>query len=482
MCGTMCNIMDIYTLLQQIDSFVWGPIMIALLLGSHIFLTIRTGFIQRKLPAAIKMSVVKDEDSEGDVSQFGALVTALAGTIGTGSIVGVATAILAGGPGAVFWMWITGVFGIATKYTEVYAAIKYRVKDENGEMLGGAMYAWERAFKTADGKTPWWAKLGAISFAGFAIIATIGTGSAVQSAAMTGIIQSSFPAIPDWAIALVIAFFVSLVIFGGVQSISHVCEKLVPIMAIAYAGGCIVILALDAQYVIPAISLIMECAFTAKAAFGGAVGSGIMVALQFGCARGLFSNESGLGSAPIVAAAAATKNPARQALVAMTGTFWSTVVICAITGIVLVSTLLAHPDIIVGGTIQEGAALASAAFATIPYFGTPILVLGMVAFAYSTILGWSYYGNRCVTYLFGTRAIRPYQVVYVVVGFLGAIGVGDIVWVVSDIGNALMAIPNIIMVLMLSGLIAKETKHYVYDGHLHDDYPEDVPTIQTRSK
>ena len=472
--------MDIVGILETIDSWVWGPLMICLLLGSHIFLTIRTGFIQRKLPQAIRMSVVKDEDSEGDVSQFGALVTALAGTIGTGSIVGVATAIIAGGPGAVFWMWLTGVFGIATKYAEVYASVKYRVKDHKGEMLGGAMYAWERAFKRKDGTLPWWAKLGAVSFALFAIVATIGTGSAVQSAAMTGIIESSFPGVPDWAIALVIAVLVSLVIFGGVHTVSTVCEKLVPFMAIAYTLGCFAILAYNWNYIAPAFALIFECAFTSKAAFGGAVGSGIMVALQFGCARGLFSNESGLGSAPIVAAAAATKNPARQALVAMTGTFWSTVVICAITGVVLVSTMLAHPGIVEGGSVKEGAALASAAFATIPYLGTPILVVGMVSFAYSTILGWSYYGNRCATYLFGRRAIRPYQVLYVLVGFLGAIGVGDVVWTVSDIGNALMAIPNIVMVLLLSGMIARETKHYVYEGNLDEAYEEEIPIVETK--
>ena len=474
--------MDIIEILNQVDAFVWGPIMICLLLGSHIFLTVRTGFIQRKLPLAIKMSVSKDEGAEGDVSQFGALVTALAGTIGTGSIVGVATAILAGGPGAVFWMWITGVFGIATKYAETFAAVKYRVKDHKGEMLGGAMYAWERAFKRKDGSTPWWAKLGAVSFCLFAIVATIGTGSAVQSAAMTGIICANLPELPQWVVALIIAVLVSLVIFGGVKAVSSVCEKLVPFMAIAYAVGCVIILIYNAQYILPALGMIIECAFTAKAAFGGAVGSGIMVALQFGCARGLFSNESGLGSAPIVASAAATKNPARQALVAMTGTFWSTVVICAITGVVLVSTMLANPqisaDILANPTVFKGADLANMAFATIPYIGTPILVLGMISFAYSTILGWSYYGNRCATYLFGKHAVIPYQILYVVVGFLGAIGIGDVVWTVSDIGNALMAIPNIIMVLLLSTMIAKETKHYVYGGHLDDDYDEEIPVIE----
>lgn len=479
-------------LLNTIDAFVWGPAMIALLLGSHLFFTVKTGFIQRKLPQAIKLSLTSDPEGKGDISHFGALATALAATIGTGSIVGVATAILAGGPGAVFWMWITGVFGIATKYAEVFAAVKYRVRDHNGAMLGGAMFIWERAFRRNDagerdpsptGHTPWWAKVGAVAFAAFAAIAAIGTGSAVQASAMTGIITSNVP-IPAWVIGLAIVVLVSVVIFGGVQSISKVCEKLVPFMAVAYAGGCIVILALNWQLLGQAIGLIFECAFTAKAAFGGAVGSGIMVALQFGCARGLFSNESGLGSAPIVAAAASTRNPAQQALVAMTGTFWSTVVICALTGIVLVSTMIGNPsiqaDILANPTVYSGAKLASVAFATIPYIGTPILVLGMVAFSYTTILGWSYYGNRCITYLFGRYAIRPYQVVYVAVAFLGAIGVGDIVWTISDIGNALMAIPNIIVVLLLSGMVARETRHYVYDGHL--DETDETPIPQLESK
>jgi AGCS family alanine or glycine:cation symporter len=472
--------MDIYTLLNSIDAAVWGPVMICLLLGTHLFLTCRLGFPQRRLGQAIKMSVVDDEEAEGDVSQFGALVTALAGTIGTGSIVGVATAIISGGPGAVFWMWLTGVFGIATKYAEVYISVRYRVKDHKGEMLGGAMYAWERAFKRKDGSTPGWAKLGAVLFALFAVIATLGTGSAVQSSAMTGIICGNFPFIPKWVLALIICFFVALVIFGGVKSISNVCEKLVPIMAVLYAGGCIVILVINVGYLGEALWMILDCAFTGKAVFGGALGSGIICALQFGCARGLFSNESGLGTAPIVAAAASTKNPARQALIASTGTFWSTVVICLMTGVVLVSTMLAHPEIVNSQTLQQGADLANAAFATIPFVGTPILVIGMVSFAYSTILGWSYYGNRCVTYLFGKRAILPYQIVYVVVGFFGAIGVGDFVWTISDIGNALMAIPNIILVLLLSGEIAQATRYYIYEDHLDESFDEEIPVVESK--
>ena len=471
-------------LLNTIDSFVWGPAMIALLLGSHVYLTFRTGFIQRKLPLAIRMSLRGDASGKGDISNFGALATALAATIGTGSIVGVATAILAGGPGAVFWMWIAGIFGIATKYVEVYASIKYRVRDHAGQMLGGAMYVWERAFTRVDGTTPWWAKLGAVAFAAFAVVATIGTGSAVQAAAMSGIITSSAPSVPKEAVAVCIVIAVSAVIFGGVKSISRVCEKLVPVMACAYALGCLVIMVLNGQVLGEALMLILTCAFTPQAAFGGAVGSGLMTALQYGCARGLFSNESGLGTAPIVAAAAKTKNPAEQALIAMTGTFWSTVVICLLTGLVLVSTMIAHPDIQAqiasNPSAYTGAALASTAFSKIPYLGTPVLVLGMVAFSYTTILGWSYYGNRCVTYLLGRRANMPYQVIYVAVAFLGAVGVGDVVWTISDIGNALMAVPNIIAVLLLSGLVARETRHYVYENNLDEADATPIPSVESK--
>ena len=475
--------MDIVQIINDIDAFVWGPPMIVILLGSHLFLTIRTGFIQRKLPTAIKLSVTKDPDAPGDISQFGALTTALSATIGTGNIVGVGTAVLAGGPGAILWMWLTGVFGMATKYAETFAAVKYRVKDHNGNMLGGAMYAWRRAFEK-NGKVPWYGLVGGGAFALFAAIASFGIGSAVQSSAMTGIIVANAPGVPPWGIGLAIVIMVSLVIFGGIKIISKVCEKLVPFMAIAYAWGCIVIIGLNWEYVWPAISLIFECAFTPKAAFGGAVGAGLMMALQFGCARGLFSNESGLGSAPIVASAASTRNPARQALVSMTGTFWDTVVICALTGIVLVSTMIANPgiqaDILANPTLFSGAELASAAFSKIPYIGTPILVLGMVAFSYSTILGWSYYGNRCVTYLLGRRAIRPYQVLYVAVAFLGAIGVGDVMWTVSDIGNALMALPNIVAILLLSGLVARGTRHYVYDGCLDEVDEDPIPVVESK--
>lgn len=478
----------IVSALNAVDAWIWGVPMIVVLLGSHLFLTVRTRCIQRKIPAAIKMTFSKDPDSSGDISQFGALCAALSSTIGTGNIVGVGTAVLAGGPGAVLWMWLTGVFGIATKYAETFVAVKYRVKDHKGEMLGGAMYAWERGFlrrkdgslRRSDGKAPAWAKLGAVLFALLAAVASFGIGSAVQSSSLTGVVTANIPGIPAWAVGLAVVVLVSLVIFGGVKWLAKVCEKIVPFMAIAYALCCIIILVINGPYVWPAVQLIVECAFTPRAAFGGAVGSGIAAAMQFGCARGLFSNESGMGSAPIVASAAATRNPARQAMVSMTGTFWDTVVVCLLTGLVLVSTLVGTPEIVTNGAIENGAQLTSAAFAKIPVIGTPTLVFGMVLFAFTTIIGWSYYGNRCVTYLFGKRAIRPYQVIYVAIAFLGAVGVGDVVWTCSDIANALMVVPNIICVLLLSGLVARETKHYVWDGNINERVKDDIPVYEDK--
>ncbi|MGI6104797.1 MAG: alanine/glycine:cation symporter family protein [Raoultibacter sp.] len=466
--------MDAASTLEFIGELVWGIPMLVLLLGSHLYFTFKTGFIQRKLPLAIKLSFTKDADAEGDISQFGALATALSATIGTGNIVGVATAILAGGPGAVFWMWLAGIFAIATKYAETLIAVKYRVKDSKGDMLGGAMYAWKRAF-TKNGKTPWWGNLGAVLFAVLGAIATFGIGSAVQANAVTSVITSNFPGADPAIIGLVIVALVSIVIFGGIKSITRVCEKLVPVMVVVYCLGCISILFINGAYVWPAICTIVESAFTPSAAFGGALGAGFMAALRYGVARGLFANESGMGSAPIIASAATTRNPARQALVSMTGTFWDTVVICLLTGLALVSTMLANPGIIESGTISEGAQLTSAAFSSIPVIGTPILMSGMILFCYSTMLGWSYYGNRCIAYLFGVKAIKPYQVLIVAALFLGAIGVGDLVWVFADITNALMVIPNIIVVLLLSKQVAQDTKHFVWDNNLEERDPDIVP-------
>lgn len=466
---------------SAVDNFVWGWAMIALLLGTHLVMTVRTRFIQRKIGTAIKLSVSRaDADAEGDVSQFGALATALAATIGTGNIVGVATGLLAGGPGAIFWMWITGVFGIATKYSETYISVKYRVKDAQGEMLGGAMYALERGLAHK--------RLGkalAVAFALFAFVASFGIGGAVQSNSLAGVITAyiHFDA-PDQAmganimIGAILVVLVGIVIIGGIKSITRVTEKLVPLMALLYAVGCCVIIFMNRAYVAEAVSLIVTCAFTGKAAFGGAVGSGIALALQYGFKRGLFSNESGLGSAPLVAANATTKNPARQALVSMTGTFWDTVIICAITGVMLVSTMLANPAIEAGllaGDITAAAALTTAAFDSIPVLGPIVLSVGMILFTYSTMLGWSAYGNRAVDYLFGNKGIRPYQVAFLVFVFWGCVGGGELVWNVSDITNALMAVPNCIAVLALGAVIVQGTQHYVYDGNLDEVDEEPIP-------
>ena len=474
--------------IDAVDSFVWGWAMIVLLLGTHLFMTIRTKFIQRKIGTAIKLSVSKtDSEAEGDVSQFGALTTALAATIGTGNIVGVATGLFMGGPGAIFWMWITGVFGIATKYSETYIGVKYRVKDHNGEMLGGAMYALERGFKHKG-----LGKVLGVLFAVFAFIASFGIGASVQSNALSGVITSYISPMlesPDQLlgtsvmIGVILMILVGIVIVGGIKSITRVTTKLVPIMALLYVAGCLVIIGMNGQYVGEAVSMIVTCAFTGEAAFGGAVGSTVALALQFGFKRGLFSNESGLGSAPLVAANATTKNPARQALVSMTGTFWDTVIVCAITGIMLVSTMLANPDIqsgILSGEITAAAQLTTAAFAAIPVLGPIVLSVGMILFTYSTMLGWAQYGNRAVAYLFGKKGIRPYQIVFLLFVFWGCIGGGDLVWNISDITNALMAVPNCIAVLGLSAVIAKGTQHYVYEKNLDEVDETPIPKYDSK--
>lgn len=451
----------------SINKVVWGWPMIILLLGTHIFLTFRTGFIQYfSITKGIRLSVAKDPDAEGEVSQFGALTTALASTIGTGNIIGVGTAIALGGPGAVLWCWLTGVFGIATKYSESLISVKYRVKTEDGRMQGGAMYALERGLNMK------W--LGMI-FAVFAGIASFGIGCATQVNAIATVCYENMK-LPHWIVGVAIAALTAIVIFGGIKSIASVCERLVPIMAVFYVIGCIIILGINYDYIIPAIVTICKLAFTPGAAAGGLVGSGLMIAMRFGVARGLFSNESGMGSAPIAAAAAQTRNPVRQALVSSTGTFWDTVVVCLMTGLVLVSTIMKNPSIN-ANNIPDGGVLTSMAFAQIPYLGPIILVVGIIAFAYSTVLGWAYYGERCVEYFAGKAGLVPYRVLYVLVAAIAPIISLNFVWLVSDTLNALMAIPNLIAVLLLSPVIVKETKKYIHDLDKIDDTP--VPVVVT---
>lgn len=441
--------------------------MIILLFGTHLFMTVRTRGIQRKLGTAIRLSVTKDTESEGEVSQFGALTTALASTIGTGNIIGVGTAIALGGPGAVFWCWLTGVLGIATKYGEALIAVKYRVKTKDGRMQGGAMYALERGLNL---------KWLAILFALFGGFASFGIGCATQVNAIATVCEENL-GIPMWAAGLVVALATALVIFGGIHSIAKVCEKLVPFMAIFYVVGCIIILCINYDYIIPALQAIITLAFEPGAAAGGLTGGGIMLALQYGVARGLFSNESGLGSAPIAAAAAQTRNPVRQALVSSTGTFWDTVVVCAMTGIVLVTSIMKNPNIDVSG-VDNGGVLTTMAFDQIPVIGPVILVLGIISFAYSTILGWSYYGERCIEYCLGKKALIPYRVIYVAVAAIAPIIALDLVWSVADILNALMAVPNLVAVLLLSPVIVKETKKYIHHLDLSDD--EEIPVVDER--
>ena len=441
--------------------------MVILLLGTHIFLTLRTGFIQRKVFTGIKLSVTKDPSKDGDVSPFQALTTALASTIGTGNIVGVGTAIFIGGPGAVFWCWITGIFGIATKYAESLISIKYRVKSRDGRMLGGAMYVLERGLNMK-----WLGML----FALFALLASFGIGSAVQVNAISEIVTSNvtFVKIPPIAIGIVLAVITAFVIIGGIKKIAIVCEKLVPTMAACYVIGCFVILGMNYDYIIPGIKAILKLAFAPGAVAGGLVGRGAITAAQYGIARGLFSNESGLGSAPLVAAAAKTKNPVRQALISATGTFWDTVVVCLITGVTLVTTIMKNPEINMS-SIQNGGQMTTAAFSQIPVLGSIILVFGIITFAYTTVLGWSYYGERCAEYLFGKRATIFFKIIFVFVILLGPVIELDIVWSLSDIFNALMAVPNIIALVFTSGLIAKETKKWLNNLEGTDD--TEIPTL-----
>ena len=409
--------------IQQFCDILWGWPMVIALLGTHLFLTIRLKFPQRKLLKAIRLSVTPDKSAKGDVSQFGALATALAATIGTGNIIGVGTAIALGGPGAVLWCWLTGVLGIATKYAEGLLAVKYRVRTAEGNMAGGPMYALERGMGM---------KWLAVLFAIFTVIASFGIGNMVQSNAISLLCHESYGIPYVWS-GLVIAACAALVVIFGVKGIAKVCTTFVPLMALLYVLGCLYILYINGSYVWEALCVIVESAFDPKAAGGGFVGGAIIMTARYGIARGLFSNESGMGSAPIVAAAAQTRNPVRQALVSSTGTFWDTVVICALTGLVLVSSILAYPDI----NYSDGAILSKEAFDKIPYVGTPLLTFGIITFAFSTILGWCYYGEKAMEYLKGKKWMLVYRAIFIVAVFIGAMVNLAVVWNIADIANAL---------------------------------------------
>lgn len=466
--------------LNEANNILWGWPMIVLLVGTHLFLTIRLRFPQRFIGKAIRLSLNREKGASGDVSQFSALATSLAATIGTGNIIGVATAVVSGGPGAVFWCWLTGVLGIATKYAEALLAVKYRVQASNGKMLGGPMYAIERGMHC---------KWLAILFALFAFLASFGIGGMVQANAISQTVSDTFGASAT-ATGCTIALLLACVIFFGVKGIGRVCEGLVPFMALFYVGGCLLLLGINHSYIIPALQVILREAFSTEAIEGGALGSVIMLAMRFGVARGLFSNEAGMGSAPIVAAAARTKNPVRQALVSSSSVFWDTVVICAITGLVLVSTLLAPNGIELNniGQLQAYGTPISAgdftkyAFDQLPLhfagysLGRIILSIAICTFAFSTILGWSYYGEKSLEYLAGQHgrtARYCYRLLIIVASYLGAGYALDLVWNFGDAANALMAIPNLICLLALSSVIVRETRHYLWDDNLNENFEDE---------
>ncbi len=435
-------------LLSTISDWVWGPPLLVLLFGTHLFLTFRLRLVQRYLFRAIRLSFQRRSEGEGDISHFGALMTALAATIGTGNIVGVATAVAAGGPGAVLWMWLTGVFGIATKYGEAVLAVRYRVRTARGEMAGGPMYVLERGLGAR------W--LGLV-FAALTAVAAFGIGCMVQANSIAVLLEQTAGVAPVWT-GLVLTALTAVVILGGVRSIARVCEWLVPFMAVLYVLGCLALLVHHAAAIPSSIALIVQSAFSGQAAVGGFLGAGVREAIRYGIARGLFSNESGLGSAPIVAAAAQTPNPVRQALVSSTGTFWDTVVVCAMTGLVVVNS----------GAWRQGlggAALTHAAFADLGFVGPLVLAGGLLTFVFSTILGWSYYGEKAAEYLFGPRAIAPYRWLWVAAVMLGSVVTLKAVWSFADVANGLMAVPNLIALLALNGVIVDETRRHLWNAH-----------------
>lgn len=446
----------ITNVINEVDGLVWGLPMILFLLGAHLYLTYKTKFVQKYTLKGIKLSVTNENDANGELSIFGALMTALSSTIGTGNIIGVGTAIFLGGPGAVLWTWIGGIFGIATKYAETYIAVKHRVKHSNGEYSGGAMTVFESLNKKGLAKF----------FAYCAALAAFGIGCATQSSAIVNSLNTNF-AIPNWISGAVICMITAIVIFGGVKSIAKVCERLVPVMAIIYTIGCIIILIVNGRYLPATFALIFKSAFTTRAAIGGFVGSTILTAARYGIARGLFSNEAGMGSAPMASAAGKANNAVKPALVGATGVFWDTVVVCMMSGLVMVSSIIGN-DSVSCEFVENGSELVSACFSQIPYIGVPLLVFGIITFAYSTILGWSYYGVTSVRYLFGHKSIKIYQALWIVVIFLGATLDLSTIWNISDILNAVMCVPNVIAVFMCKDELVKDTKYYLFEDNLDE--------------
>ena len=434
-------------LLKALDAFVWGPPLLILLVGTGIYLTIRLGLLQvARLPKAFQLIFTKDK-GHGDVSSFAALCTALAATVGTGNIIGVATAIKVGGPGALFWMWMAAFFGMATKYAEGLLAIKYRTKDANGAVAGGPMHY------ILLGMGEKWRPLAIFFALAGVLVALLGIGTFTQVNSITESIQNTAQINPAIT-ALVLSVFVGIAVFGGLKSISKVSTAVVPFMAIVYILGTLTVILFNIEKIPATLALIFTSAFSPTAAVGGFAGASIRMAIQNGVARGVFSNESGLGSAPIAAAAAKTNEPVEQGLISMTGTFIDTLIICTLTGLTILVPGVWSGDL-------NGVALTQSAFSTVfSYFGPSLLTIFLVLFAFTTILGWNYYGERCFEFLFGVRFIWLYRVVFVVMVLLGGFIELDMVWIIADIVNALMALPNLIALLVLSPVVIAETKQY----------------------
>jgi len=435
--------------LNAIDSFMWGPPLITLLVGTGIFLTIRLRLLQVfRLPKALGLIFKAKDHGEGDVSSFKALCVALAATVGTGNIVGVATAVKVGGPGAIFWMWMAAFFGMATKYAEGLLAVKYRSTDEKGEIAGGPM------FYIKNGMGEKYKPLATFFAVATILVAYLGIGTFPQVNAIVDSVNISF-GVPKFATDIVLTLLIAAITLGGLQSIAKVASKVIPFMAVMYIAISLGLILMHLDAVPAAISLILESAFTGTAAAGGFAGSTIMMAMQNGIARGVFSNESGLGSAPIAAAAAKTKHPAEQGLISMTGTFIDTIIICTMTGLALVLTGVWQGD-------AAGAAMTSAAFASVyGFLGSQLLTIALALFAFTTILGWNYYGERACIYLMGTKGVLPYRVIFIVLIASGAFLKLEAIWILADIVNGLMAIPNLIALIALSGVVVAETKSYL---------------------
>ncbi len=447
------------------SNFLWGYILLFCLLGTHLYLTVLLRFPQRHLLQAMRYYFRNSEGQKGQISNFSSLMISLAANVGTGNIVGVAVAVATGGPGAVFWCMMTGVLGMSTRYAECLLASRYRVQNEKGDIVGGPMYALERGLKC---------KWLAVLFALFTAIAAFGIGNITQANAVASVLAESTLAVPTWLTGGLLVLLIALVLLGGLRSIDRVCTACVPSMALIYMLGCGLLLFTHAAHIGPAIMLILDSAFSPQAAGGGFIGSSIMLAMQVGVKRGLFSNEAGMGSSPIVSAPARTPNAVQQALVASTGPFWDTVIICTLTGLTLTTTILACPEV----GANDASLMTFYAFGSLGAIGSLLLTISLTAFVISTVLGWSYFGERALEYLGGHRLITPYRVLWVIAAFVGCIiPKSSIVWNFADLANGLMALPNLICMIGLSGVLVAETRHYLWGNRLDEKDERPIPSL-----